>query len=123
VLTLSLIPAIAHAQSDVIRGRIVGPDSTPVERALVTVTSLSGSVSRNTRTDKQGRYTITFPGADGDYFVNVAALGFAPKRFQIKRTADQEILVANAKLSTAVQQLDVMSVRRWRDRVLSGGGA
>ena len=119
-LALSLIPAIARAQSDVIRGRIVGPDSTPVERALVTVTSLNGSVSRNTRTDNQGRYTITFPGADGDYFVTVAALGFAPKRFQIKRTADQEILVANAKLSTAVQQLDVMSVRADRQRAARG---
>src|SRR5215212_2032504 len=108
--------ATLRAQADVIRGRIIGPDSTPIERATVTVTSLSGSVSRNTRTDKSGRYTITFPAADGDYFVNVAAIGFAAKRFQIKRTADQEILIANAKLSAAVTQLDAVNVLADRRR-------
>ena len=110
----------AEAQSDVIRGRIIGPDSTPVERALVTVTSLNGNVSRNTRTGTDGRYTITFPGADGDYFVNVAALGFAPKRFQIKRIGDQEIIIGNAKLGVAVQQLDAVNVRADRQRAARG---
>ena len=88
VAAMCLGAASLRAQADVIRGRIVGPDSTPIERAVVTVTSLNGSVSRNTRTDKSGRYTITVPAADCDYFVNVAAIGFAAKRFQIKRTAD-----------------------------------
>jgi hypothetical protein len=123
VAAIILTPELASAQSDVIRGRVIGPDSMPIERALVTVTSLNGSVSRNTRTDKAGRYTITFPGADGDYFVNVAALGFAPRRFQIKRTADQEILIANAKLGTAVQQLDAVNVRAERRREARGDSA
>ncbi|HEX8941809.1 MAG TPA: carboxypeptidase-like regulatory domain-containing protein, partial [Gemmatimonadaceae bacterium] len=69
-------PVALRAQADVVRGRVIGPDSTAVERATITVTSLRGNVSRTTRTDKNGRYTITFPGSDGDYFVNVAALGF-----------------------------------------------
>jgi hypothetical protein len=66
-------PVTGFAQTDVVRGRIIGPDSVPIERATVTVTSLSGNVSRTTRTDKNGRYTVTFPGDDGDYFVNIAA--------------------------------------------------
>ncbi len=104
LVALSVVGAIAFhtrsaaAQTDVIRGRIIGPDSVPVERATITVTSLTGNVTRTARTDKNGRYTITFPGDEGDYFVNVAALGFAAKRFEIKRTGDQEILVADAKL-------------------------
>ena len=70
------IAAIVHptsllAQTDVIRGRITGPDSLPVERATITVTSLSGNVSRSARTDKNGRFTVTFPGLGG-----VAAAGF-----------------------------------------------
>ncbi len=105
-----------HAQSDVIRGRILAPDNQPIERATVTVTSIAGNISRTARTDKNGRYQIAFPGDEGDYFVNVAALGFAAKRFEIKRTADQEILVADAKLSTAAAQLDAVKVKAARDK-------
>ena len=93
------LPRHAAAQTDVIRGRVTGPDSLPVERATITVTSLNGNVSRVARTDKAGRFTVTFPGDEGDYFVNIAALGFAAKRFEIKRTGDQEILVADARLT------------------------
>ena len=82
-------PSAALAQTDVVRGRIIGPDSVPIERATVTVTSISGNVSRSARTDKAGRFTVTFPGDDGDYFVNIAALGYASKRFEVKRTGDQ----------------------------------
>jgi hypothetical protein len=110
-------PASIFAQTDVVRGRIIGPDSVPVERATVTVTSISGNVSRSTRTDKNGRYTVTFPGDDGDYFVSIAALGFGTRRFEVKRTGDQEILVADAKLSRVAAQLDAVNVRADRQKV------
>ncbi len=97
-------------QLDVIRGLIAGPDSLPISGARVTATSLSGSVNRSARTDTKGRFTITFPGGDGDYFITVAALGFGPKRFEVKRTADQEVLLADARLSRAVNQLDEVRV-------------
>src|SRR3954464_13304191 len=106
-----------HAQTDVIRGKITGPDNNPVERATVTVTTISGNVSRSARTGKDGRYTVTFPGDEGDYFVTIAALGFTAKRFEIKRTADQEILVADAKLQTSAAQLDAVQVNAQRQRV------
>jgi hypothetical protein len=110
-------PSTALAQTDVVRGRIIGPDSLPIERATITVTSISGNVSRSTRTDKNGRYTVTFPGDDGDYFVNIAALGFGTRRFEVKRTGDQEILVADAKLSRVAAQLDAVNVRGERQKV------
>src|SRR5215213_6080287 len=116
-ITAALVhPITAFAQTDVVRGRIVGPDSLPIERATVTVTSISGNVSRTARTDKNGRYTVTFPGDDGDYFVNVAALGYASKRFEIKRTGDQEILVADAKLQRYAAQLDAVEVKGERQK-------
>jgi len=117
VAAVSAHPAAAHAQTDVVRGRIIGPDSLPVERANVTVTSLSGNVSRTARTDKNGRYTVTFPGDEGDYFVNIAALGFATKRFEVKRTGDQEILVADARLQRVATQLDAVKVNAERQKV------
>ena len=77
-------------QLDVIRGVITGPDSIAIAGARVTATSLSGNVNRSARTDTKGRFTITFPGGDGDYFVTITALGFGPKRFEVKRTQSRE---------------------------------
>ena len=107
-----------HAQqADVVRGRVIAPDSVPVEGARVTVTSLSGNVSRGTRTDKNGRFTVTFPNGEGDYIVSFAALGFAVKRFEVKRAADEEILVADAKLTRAAVSLEAMKVTAPREKV------
>ena len=71
---------ILAQQADVIRGRVTGPDSLPVEGVTVTATSISGGVNRTARTDKGGRFTLTFPNGEGDYMVSFAALGFAAKR-------------------------------------------
>jgi hypothetical protein len=102
---------------DVIRGQVVGPDDAPIENANVTATSVSGGVNRFARTDRNGRFTITFPGGEGDYFMGYTALGFTPRRFEIKRTADQEILVADARLSRAAALLDTVHVAADRKRV------
>ena len=103
---------------DVIRGRIIGPDSVPVERATITVTSLTGNVTRTARTDKNGRYTVTFPGDEGDYFVNVAALGFAgrPLRDQAHRRSGNPRRRRQA-LSASPTQLDAVKVNADRQRV------
>ncbi|MCU0624157.1 MAG: carboxypeptidase-like regulatory domain-containing protein, partial [Gemmatimonadaceae bacterium] len=108
---------LAAQTTEVIRGRIIAPDSSPVANARVTVTSIGGNVSRQARTDAQGRYTVTFPGGDGDYWVSIAAIGFAAKRFELKRTADQDVLIADAKLQPAASVLDAVEVTAPRDRV------
>ena len=119
LLLAALLTAIASpvlAQADVIRGRVTGPDSLPIENVVVTATTLSGNVSRTARTDKQGRYTITFAGGEGDYMVSFAALGFAAKRFQVKRIADEDILIADARLQRVNQVLDAVEVVGERQR-------
>jgi hypothetical protein len=111
-------PAALQAQeADVIRGRVTGPDSLPIENVTVTVTSMSGNVRRTARTDKNGRFTVTFPGGEGDYMVSFVALGYAARQFQLKRTADEEILVADARLSRVGAVLDAVQVRAQRERV------
>ena len=115
-LVLAAARPAAAQTVDVIRGRVTGPDNQPVEGAMITVTTLSGAVSRQTRTDQGGRYTVTFPGGDGDYFVNFAAIGFAARRFEIKRVADEDILVADAKLSRSATTLDAVTVNAPRNR-------
>ena len=110
-------PRVAAAQNvDIIRGRVTGPDSLPVENVMVTATSISGNVNRTARTDRNGRYTITFPGGDGDYMVSFAALGFGARRFQVKRVADEEFLIADARLQKVGGVLDAVEVRADRQR-------
>lgn len=113
-----LTPAAgASAQdTDVIRGAVVSADGKPLEDVKVTATSVSGNVNRTARTDRNGRYTITFPGGEGDYMVEFAAIGYGARRFQVKRTADQEILVADARLLPAAGELDTVRVVGQRDR-------
>ncbi len=90
LVPVAAAPAHLHAQSaDVIRGRVTGPDSSAMEGVAITVTSVSGNVTRTARTDNNGRFTVTFPGGDGDYMVSFAALGYATKRFEFKRNADE----------------------------------
>jgi hypothetical protein len=103
------------AQADVIRGRVTAaPENAPILDAHVTATSLSGNVSRTARTNSDGRYTITFPGGDGDYWVTFAAIGFTPRRFELKRLADESILIADARLSTI--SLDTITITADRRR-------
>jgi hypothetical protein len=116
--SIAVIPRQAAAQqADVIRGRVIGPDSLPVPEVLITVTSFSGNVSRTTRTDRNGRFTVTFPAGDGDYMVAFAAIGYAAKRFEVKRMADEEILVADAKLTKVDAVLGAMEIKAPRDKV------
>lgn len=118
VVALAFLPvaSLGAQQSDVIRGRVTGPDSLPLEHVVVTATSISGNVNRTARTDKNGRFTITFPGGDGDYMVSFAAIGFAARRFEVKRIADEDILVADARLQRVNAVLDAVEVRGQRER-------
>lgn len=101
---------------DIIRGRVTGPERQALEGVQVTVTTLSGAVSRNALTDRNGRYMVTFPGGDGDYFVAFRSIGYAPRRFEIKRVADEEILVADAQLSRTTTTLDEVKITANRTR-------
>jgi len=118
-LLLSSVPLLAAAAQtvDIIRGRVTGPDREALQGVQVTVTTLSGAVSRNALTDRNGRFMVTFPGGDGDYFVAFRSIGFAPRRFEIKRVADEDILVADVQLSRTTTTLDEVRVTANRSRV------
>ena len=118
ILVLTALPRVAHAQAtDIIRGRVTGPDSAGLEGVTVTVTSLSGNVTRTAKTDGSGRFTVTFPNGDGDYMVAFASLGYAAKRFEVKRAADEDVLVADTRLSKIGTVLDAVQVTAQREKV------
>ena len=122
VLTLASVVALAAAAPvqaqtvDVIRGRVTGPENQPLDGAQVTITTLAGAVSRSARTDANGRYTVTFPGGDGDYFATFNAIGYAQRRYEIKRVADEDILIADAKMSRSATNLDAVRIQGDRTR-------
>lgn len=111
-------PLLAFAQqADIIRGRVTSSSSgDPVVGATVTATTLSGGITRPSRTDRNGRFTITFPNGEGDYWITVSFIGYIARRFEIKRTADQDILIADVRLAPSASSLDTVTVNGRRDR-------
>jgi hypothetical protein len=115
LILIVLTPAAVRAQDpDIIRGRVTGPDSLPVEGAAVSVTAIASGVNKTTRTDKEGRYTVTFPSAEGDYWVAIQSIGLAPRRFEIKRLADEEVLIADVQLAKPLTILAPVRVQGQR---------
>jgi hypothetical protein len=103
-------------QADVIRGRITSQTGETVPNATVVATSIPNNVTRNARADRNGRFAITFTNGDGDYWITVSAIGFVQRRFELKRVADEDVLVADVALEPTVVQLDSVQVRAGRAR-------
>jgi hypothetical protein len=100
--------ASARAQTDVIRGRVTTSDDMALPGVRVIATSIPGNVTREARTDNRGNFQIVFPGGTGDYMVGYALIGYVYRQQQVKRLADEEILIANTQLE--VVQLDTVAV-------------
>jgi hypothetical protein len=130
-LALLLTGAAASAsaqESDIIRGKVTGPDSLPLENVKVTAMSLSTNQSISRNTGKDGRFTIIFPNGGGDYIVSYTAIGFQPSQKQVKREQDEAILIADQALgknATMLQAIRVTAQRQQVDRnddARTGGG-
>ena len=116
----------AGQQADVIRGRVQTQQGAPIGGAQVEAVSIPGRVTRAATADAGGRFTISIAAGDGDYWVTVRALGYAAKRFEVKRLADEQILVADATLATAAASLDAIRIvadRARPERNGAGGDA
>jgi hypothetical protein len=103
-------PAAAQQTADIIRGRVIGPDSQPIPNANILVTSFMGGINKTTKTDKNGKFGVVFPNGEGDYMVGIASIGYNFKRFEVKRIADEEILLADTKLEKTVARLDTVNI-------------
>jgi len=119
IVALALLsPPVLHAQDpDIIRGRVTGPDSLPIDGASVSVTAIQSGVNKTARTDKDGRFTVTFPSAEGDYWVYVQFIGLSARRFEIKRLADEDVLIADVRLQKPMTILGPVRVQGQRPTV------
>lgn len=121
IVCLAAKPKATLSQSmDIIRGRVVSIDNEPLSGVTVKATSARGDHSRMSRTESDGRFTITFPTGDGHYFLSFVAVGFAPRQIEVRRLADEEVLVANATLQFVAAVLDSVSIIGGRVRVPRG---
>ena len=122
VLSLAVLltgaAASASAQeSDIIRGKVTGPDSLPLENVKVTAMSMSSNQSITRNTSKDGRFTIIFPNGGGDYIISYAAIGFQPSQKQVKREQDEAILIADQTLGKAATMLQAIRITANRQQV------
>jgi hypothetical protein len=117
-LMVSVAAASARGQeSDIIRGKVAGPDSLPLENVKVTAMSLSTNQSISKNTGKDGRFTIIFPNGGGDYIVSFAAIGFQPQQREVKREQDEAILIADQVLGKNPTVLNAIRVTAQRPQV------
>jgi hypothetical protein len=102
---LCAFPALAQ-RTDVIRGRVVGPDSAALPGVTVTAVSLPDSTVKKAGTNDSGFYSITFTNAAGRYLVSVAVPGFAPSRKPASRQpADTGAIVVDFRLTFQAQAI------------------
>ena len=115
VLCAAVFPRGADAQiggsTDIITGKITGPDGRAIAGARVEATSVETGVTRSRTTGENGQYTILFPDGGGQYRVTVRALGFAPATFALARQADEDRLVADVRMDPIATQLQTVVVR------------
>jgi hypothetical protein len=103
---------LAAQQTDIIRGRVIGlpPDTLPIVGARITATSYQGNIAKSATTDKNGRFQIIFVNGEGDYWIDIAKVGYNKRRFEIRRVSDEQVLIADARLQSAIVSLDAVNI-------------
>ena len=108
-------PAAARAQvgstTEIITGKITGPNGEPIAGARVDVMSVETQVTRGRTTNDKGQYTLLFADGGGQYRVTVKAIGFLPHVASLVRQADEDRLEHSVQLVKGTQTLTAVTVR------------
>jgi len=104
------LSAQVGSSTDILTGRVTGPEGQAVQGARVEATSIETGVSRSRNTDAQGRYTILFPDGGGQYRVTARMLGLSPTTAMVIRQSDEDRLVHDFALTTTATTLDAVVV-------------
>lgn len=102
--------------TDILTGRVLGPDGKPMADVTVAATSAESGITRTKRTGDDGRYTILFPDGGGQYRVEFRAIGFAPVSRNVARQGDEDRLVTDitvgSQVPTKLSSVQVTARRR-----------
>jgi len=114
LIVLGATSLAAQSSTDIITGRVTGPAGEPLSGVNVRATSEETGVQRATLSNAQGRFTLVFPEGGGHYQLEFEILGMAPLTRPLMRIGDEEVLVAEVRMSVqaiALEGVDV-TVRR-----------
>lgn len=100
------VPTAAQSTTEIIRGKVTGPDSLPLEGAEVRVTGLLTRDTQAARSDAAGTFTLLFPNAEGEYLLSIRRVGFVSRSIRLSRTGLSPILAADIRLDRATQLLE-----------------
>jgi hypothetical protein len=117
-LALVGVAPVLGAQTDVIRGQITSVDGKPLAGARVKVSSYQGDVEKSATTDNNGRFTVVFINGEGDYWIDLTKIGFAPKRIEVRKVGEEAVMLANVRMSDVGATLGTMEVTGERTRAL-----
>ncbi len=121
-LAMAVFPAQADGQvggtTDILTGVVVSADGIPLAGVLVEAFSLETEISRTTRTDRRGRYSILFPDGGGQYRMSARAVGMAPQTVVLARFADEDRIVWDVELAELGFGLDTVTIRGTRRPVV-----
>ncbi len=76
------------------------------------------ALSKNAATDGGGRFTVIFINGEGDYWIDVTRLGFAPKHYEVRKVGDEEVIIADVKMSSTMATLDTLNIVAEKARLL-----
>jgi hypothetical protein len=114
VLTLlAAVPSRAQVGSttDIIMGKVTGPEGEVIANARIEVTSSETGITRRRTTNDKGEFSIIFPDGGGNYLLKVNFIGYGPYQANVNRQADEDRLVHNVRLSRNAQVLSAVQVR------------
>jgi Carboxypeptidase regulatory-like domain len=103
-------PGHAQTPADLIRGRVTNDSSKAVVGASVFVTRGPDRAFKQTTTDADGKFAITFENGTGDYLVAVTAVGLKSARRRVQRQNSERELVADFALAVDVSTLATVKV-------------
>ena len=106
-----LASAQVGATTDIVMGRVTGPDTSGVAGARVELTSSETGITRRKTTNEKGEYSILFPDGGGNYTIKVTSIGFGPYSGSVARQSDEDRLVHNVRLTRNPQVLAAVQVR------------
>lgn len=114
------IPASAQivGASDIIVGRVIGPDSNPVAGARVSIVSIATNATKNVVTNSDGRFTVLFRDGGGQYRLTATFLGLRPTTLTLQRRRDTDRFTVTVYMGSNPQQLSTVEVRGSADAIL-----
>ena len=106
----SAVRAQVGVTTDIITGVIVDATGNPLANVIVEAVSLESEISRTSRTDDRGRYTILFPNGGGQYRLSARLIGLAPIEATLARFADEDRIVWDVRMVQQAYLMDELVV-------------